>query len=71
MVSGAAEVDARRLLLDEALERADLAMLELGLDLAWRAGGSSGTQTPGFTGREALPWQACLIRVRSGQAHRR
>ncbi|MEX1250317.1 MAG: hypothetical protein WEA77_03890 [Hyphomonas sp.] len=65
--------------LDEAAERADLAMLELGLELglelrldpAFRAGGSSGTQTPGFTGREALPWQVCLIRVRSGQAHRR
>lgn len=67
-ISGAAEAGARLLLLDEAVQRADLPAVELGLDLIWKAGGGSAVQTLTFTSRESLPWQPCHLRVRAGLA---
>lgn len=62
------EASAQLVLLDDAVQRADVPVVELGLDMIWKAGGSSGAQTLAFVGRENLPWQPCHLRVRSGLA---
>jgi hypothetical protein len=67
-VSGAAETGARLVLLDSAVQRAELSAIETGMDLIWKAGGASVSQTVRFDRRETLPWQPCHLRVRSGVA---
>ena len=67
-VSGAAEAGARLVLLYSAVQRADLSAIETGMDLVWKTGGASESQTARFDSRETLPWQPCQLRVRGGEA---
>ncbi len=67
--SGPAAAGARLVLLDTAVQRANVSGAEPGMDLRWRARGASGEQILRFDRRASLPWQACHLRVRGGVAN--
>lgn len=67
-VSGAAVEGARFVLLDGAVQRAELLPLERGRELIWKAGGAETAQTLAHEDRESLPWQPCHLRLRDGEA---
>ena len=67
-VSGAAAAGARLVLLDSAVQRADLSAMETGGELIWKTSGASESQTLQFDSRETLPWQPCQLRLRGSEA---
>ena len=67
--SGAATVGARLVVLDGAVQRAEVSGFETGMALIWKASGGSQTQTVQFNSCETLPWRPCHLRVRAGVAN--
>ncbi|MBA3068906.1 MAG: phage portal protein [Hyphomonas sp.] len=62
------EAGARLVLLDAAVQCAEVSATERGLGLIWRAQGSEAVTSLSFDSRETLPWAPCHLRVRAGQA---
>lgn len=65
-VSGAADAGARLVLLDGAVARANVAGIETGLSLLWRAAGIGTAQEAVFEDRAGLPWQPARLTAPAG-----